>query len=485
MGLAKKTISGIIWHFSQLLVRRSINLVVTLILARILVPEDFGLVAMMTVFLAIGSSLMNSGFKQALIRMQYATNLDFNTAFYSNLILGMLAYGVLFATAPLIAKFYNESKLIDLVRVAAIGVIINSFLVVQEAKIHRSLNFKAEMQAIFPAGILSGLLAIILAYEGLGVWVLVVQMLVFALINTTILWLKQGWRPSLIFNRQSFSEMYGFGYKLFITGVLDAVFKNIYVIVIAKLFNASVAGFYFFAEKVKDMVINQLISSIQTVTYSTLANMHDNDEKLKNGYRKIISITTFFIFPAMAIMAALAVPIFECMMPENWLFAAPYLQILCLAGLLDPVIHINSNLIKVKGRSDLYLYVEILKKTLVVVVLVVSVNYGIYAILIGQIVCSILTLILSIYCSSRLISYSVNEQVSDFLGNFVLSILVGGGAFVGSHYLYFEPLIELLMFGFISTGLYCFFAYLLKFNALVLVMEMVRNKSVNTSVLTS
>jgi O-antigen/teichoic acid export membrane protein len=472
MSLSQKTVSAILWHFSQLLIRRGINIVVMLWLARILLPEDFGIMAMMTVFLAIGTTLMNSGFKQALIRRKGATQIDFDTVFFSNLILGILAYGILFLVSPLIADFYHEPRLIDLIRIAALDILINSFQVVQTAQLNRELNFRAELQTIVPAGVLSGIAAVALAYADYGVWVLVIQTLLFSLINTVLLWFKQGWRPSLSFSRNAFVKMYDFGYKLFLSGLLNVIFKNIYIIIISKFFEASIAGYYFFAEKIKDMVINQLISSIQTVTYSTLANVHDENERLKAGYRKIITIATFFLFPAMTLLAALTVPIFKLMMPEKWMPAALYLQLLCLAGLLDPVIYINSNLLKVKGRSDYILRLEILKKVLVVVVFSLSFNFGINGILIGQIISSILIFVPSSYISSKLINYSIAEQIGDFFENFLLAFIVGLIVYACVSYFAYEPL-TLMLLGLLSPLLFLAFAYIFKLPALRLTREMV------------
>lgn len=474
MSLAQKTLSGTIWYFAQQLVRRGINFIVTLLLARFLVPADFGLVAMMTVFLALGSSIMDSGFKQALIRSKEATQIDFNTAFYANLILGFVSYGLLFVTAPWIANFYAEPKLIELIRVAALGVLINSFLVVQSAQMHQQLNFKVEMQTAVPAAIISSVVAVVLASLGFGVWALVIQMLVFSLCNTVFFWFKQGWRPSLSFSSNSLRKMYGFGCKLFLSGILDTVFKNIYVVVIAKLFSASIAGYYFFAEKIKDMVINQLVSSIQTVTYPALVNFHDDDQRLKSGYRKVISVTTFFLFPVMVILAALSNPVFELLLPQQWMPAVPYLQLLCVAGLLNPVTTINSNILKVKGRSDLYLYVEILKKILIVIVFCLSVKFGIIGILTGQIIGSILIYFPSSYFSARLIGYSSGEQISDFFANFCLSCIVGILTYFGISFVDWPALVELFVFGGLSVSLYLFFARFLRLRAFMLLTELAR-----------
>lgn len=472
MNLAKRTFSGVLWHFAQQLVRRGINFVVTLLLAHYLLPTDFGIVAMMTVFLALGASLVDSGFKQALIRMQSASQLDFNTAFYANLFLGLMAYIVLFILAPWIADFYAEPRLIKLIRVAGLNLPINAFLVVQSANMHRDLNFKIEMQTAIPAGVISSSVAVGLAMAGFGVWALVAQMLLFSFCNTVFLWLKQGWRPSLSFGYDALRNMYGFGCKLFLAGVLDIVFKNIYIIVIAKLFTSSITGYYFFAEKVKDMVVNQLVSSIQTVTYPALVNVHEDDVRLKAGYRKIISVTTFILFPVMAFLTALAQPVFESLLPKQWLPAVFYLQILCIAGLITPINAINQNLLKVKGRSDLYLVLEIFKKIIILIVFGISIRYEMTGILIGQIISSIVIFLLNSYFSARLIDYPAWQQVLDFLGSLFLSFFVAGISYIGVCYADWSPLVELLVFGSFSIVFYLFMAYFSKIYAFSLVIEM-------------
>jgi O-antigen/teichoic acid export membrane protein len=293
-------------------------MIITLLLARFLTPKDYGLVAMMSVFLAVASSLMDSGFKQALIRARDARQVDLNTAFYANLALGVVAYSLLFVASPYIAVFYEEPRLVAMVRVAAIGILINSFQVVQSAILSRDLNFKLQLQATLPAGLCSGAAAVYMAYSGGGAWALVVQMLLASLVATIVLWLKQGWRPTLGGSSHSLRQLYGFGYKLFLSSVLDKKFANMYVIVIAKLFSVSVAGFYFLADRIKEIILAQLVNSIQTVTYPALASVQHDDLRLKSAYRRVISVSVFLLFPAMIFTAALAAPIFQVLLPSRW-----------------------------------------------------------------------------------------------------------------------------------------------------------------------
>jgi O-antigen/teichoic acid export membrane protein len=476
MSLANKTTTGIIWNFAEQLSKRGIGIVVTLLLARFLVPADFGLVAMMAVFIAVAGDLMDSGFKQALIRKQGASQVDFSTAFYTNLALGCLAYLLLFSAAPFIADFYEEARLIDLIRVAGIAILINSFQVVQSAILNRALNFKAQLKATVPASIISGITAVVLAYIGWGVWALIAQMLIAAFLVTAFLWSMKLWRPTLTFSRQSLNDIFGFGSKLFLSGLLDTLFRNIYVVVIAKLFSTIVAGHYFFAEKIKELIINQLVSSISTVTYPALATMQHDNVILKAGYRKVIQITTFLLFPAMVLMAALAEPLFQVLLPDQWLPAVPYLQLMCIAGLLYPLHAINLDILKVKGRSDIFLYLEIIKKVNIVLILFVSVQYGVIGILIGQIISSVLAYLPNSYFSNKLIGYSVREQIGDFLPGMVLSGAIAGVVYVAVSVSTLPALAELIMFGITAATLYLICAYALKLQALTLTLQIVKER---------
>ena len=461
MSLTEKTIFGVIWNFAEQVGRQGIGLVITLLLARFLAPADFGLVAMMAVFLAIGTSLMDSGFKQALIRKKNVDQVDCNTAFFANLSLGLISYVLLFLAAPLIAQFYNEPRLLWLVRVAGIAILINAFQVVQSALLTRNLNFKAQLQASIPAVIISGLVAVFLASMEYGVWALIVQMLMAAFLNTALLWKFQGWRPSSMVSIEALGAMYGFGYKLFLSGLLDITFKNIYVVIIARIFTAPIAGYYFFASKIIEIALSQLVGSIQNVTYPALATIQQDNLRLKAGYRKVIQAMTFLVFPVMALLAALAGPLFSVLLPDNWQPAVSYLQLMCIAGMLYPLHAINLNVIKVKGRSDLFLYLEIFKKMMEVIVIFISYRFGVIGILIGQIAFSFLAYIPNSYFSSKLIGYSIKEQMEDFMPGFVLSGSIGLITYNIELTLQWPALTQLLVLGIFSGISYLTCAHIL------------------------
>lgn len=472
MSLAKRTVTGIFWNFSEQIGRRGVNVLVTLLLARFLVPEDFGLVAIISVIVAIASGLMESGFKQALIRMKDAALVDYNTAFFANLGLGMLSYGIIFSLAPMVARYFEEPALADLIRVGGITILINAFRVVQSAILSKELNFKALLMASLPASMVSGVVAVLLAYGGMGVWALIVQMVLYALLATMFTWNIGSWRPTLAVSRHSFHQMFSFGSRLFAASTLDTVFRNLYVIVIAKIFDTTIVGYYFFADKIRELIINQLVSSIRNVTYPALSTVQNDNVKLKDGFRKVLRVTTFSLFPAMAFLAALAEPLFKVFLPGNWEPAVPYLQLLCLAGILIPVHSVNLNILQVKGRSDLFLRLEIIKKAMLVVVLSVSVKFGIYGILIGQIITSIIAYIPNSYFTNRLINYSAREQLADFLPALFLSGTIGGLVYFFVVMLGWSAYAELLLFGVLAPILYLAVAYIFKMEALTLAVRL-------------
>ncbi len=476
MSLTKKTINGIIWNFAETMSKRGIGVVITLLLAYFLTPEDYGLISMMAVFIAIAGQVMESGFKQALIRKYEATQEDFNTAFYSNLVLGALAYLLLFISAPLIATFYEEPRLTILIRVLGVTILINSFQVIQSAILSRDLNFKAQLKATIPATIISGMIAVFMAFNGFGVWSLIAQMIASAFLVTVFLWSMRLWKPTLAISQNSLFEMFGFGSKLFLSGLIDTVFQNMYIVVIAKLFTTTVAGHYFFAKKMKEMIANQLVNSIQTVTFPALATLQQDDVTLKSGYRKIILVTTFLVFPSMAFMAALAEPLFVVLLNDQWLPAVPYLQLMCIASIMYPLHSINLNILKVKGRSDLFLYLEIIKKVFAVAILAVSLQYGVIGILLGQIIASVISYIPNSYFSGKLINYPAKEQIIDIFPSLLLSGIIAVIVYFGLEISTLPALAELLFFGFLAGIIYVGISYSLRMQAVNLLEQIIRNK---------
>lgn len=474
MNLSSKTAIGFFWNFAEQLSKRGIGIVVTLLLARFLTPDDYGLMAIIGVFLAIAYNFMDLGFNQAIIRKHNATEDDFSTAFYANLAMGFCSYIMLFISAPLIAAFYEEPRLIILIRVIGIAILINPFQSIQTSILSRNLNFKAQLKAAVPAAFISGIIAVIMAYMGFGVWALISQTILSTLIITIFLWFISAWKPTLVFNQKSLSEMLGFSLKLFLSDLLDTIFRNIYLVVIAKLFTAAIAGRYFFATKITELIFNQLVNSIQKVTYPVLAILQEDDVRLKAGYKKVIQVTTFALFPILAIVASLAQPMFIVFLSDQWLPAVPYLQLMCIAGMVYPLQSINLNILKVKGRSDLFLYLQTLNKLIIVIILSMSLQFGIMGILTGQIISSLLSYLPISYYSGKIIDYPVKEQIFDFLPGLILSITNASLIYFLIGISTYPPLIELILFGTLAGGIYIVTSYVFKLEALKITEKLMR-----------
>ncbi|TKD62739.1 lipopolysaccharide biosynthesis protein [Cobetia marina] len=469
MSLTKKTTVGILWNFVDQLLRRGMASIVTLLLARLLLPEDFGLMAMVLVFLTIASAMMDSGFQQAILRLPALGPRDASTAFFSNIGFGVVAYVLLYLSAPLIADFYAEPRLVVLVRIGGLVVLINAFEVIQGAMLNRALDFRTRMKAGIPGSVISGSVAVLLGWLGFGVWALAGQMLTAAFVTTALLWWWGSWRPRLTFDMDAFKAMFSFGYKMFLSRMLDVVFVNLYVLVIAKLFSASVAGLFFFADRLKELVINQLVTAIQNVTFPALASIQHDPVRLKDAYRRILQLMVYLLFPGVLLMAALARPLFEALFPDRWLDAVPYLQLMCIAAVMHPLSALNLNVLQVKGRSDLFLGLEVIKKLLICVVLVFTWQHGVIAILIGQIVVAVLSYIPNAWFSRTLIDYSIREQCADFLPSLMLSSAIALCCWLAVEHLAaspdWSPWAALLGLGCLSGASYLLLSCLLRFPA--------------------
>lgn len=478
MSLVAKSKVGVLWNSIELLAQRGVAVITTLVLAYFLAPEDFGLLAMIAIFLAIGTSLMESGFRQALIRQLNVESVDFDTAFYSNLVLGILSYLILYFCAPFIADFYEEQRLTLIIRVASISILIQSLQVIQVARLCRKLDFKTQLKASLPSNLISGSVAIGLAiWLDAGVWSLVYQILIASLLQTALLYFYVPWLPKWRFSFQSLKTMYGFGYKLFLASLLDTIFKNIYVSVIAKLFTASIAGYYFFANKIKELVVTQIVRAIQTVTFPAMALIQQDTSRLKLAYKRIIRLSTYILFPILMYLAVLADLLFEIFLPAAWSPAVPYLQIMCISGLMYPLHSINLNILKVKGRSDLFLFIEVIKKALIVIGLLISWRYGVYGILIGQVMVSFISYIPNSYFSSRLIGYSVVEQIKDIMPNLSLTVIVSAIGIFSLHILNVNILLEFIIVSMILVSSYLLLSVLFKLTAFHDALTVLKTKS--------
>lgn len=414
-SLKRKTLKGTIWSSLERFSVQGIQFFVMIVMARILTPEDYGLVGMLAIFIAISQSLIDSGFSQALIRKQDRSEVDNSTVFYFNIAVGTVLYIILFISSPVIADFYDEPVLIPLMRVISLSVLINSFVVVQRALLTVKIDFKTQAKATFSGAVVSGIVGITMAYTGFGVWAIVAQQIINLLTVAILLWVLSHWRPRLVYSWSSFRELFSFGSKLAISGIIDTIYRNIYLIIIGKVFKASDLGYYTRAHQFAEFPSSNVTGIVQRVTFPVLCTIQNDDDRLRNVYRRFLRVSAFVVFPLMMGLAGVARPFVTLVLNEQWAFAGILLQIICFAMMWYPVHAINLNLLQVKGRSDLFLKLEIYKKLIGIAIIALTVPFGLEAMCYGAILSSILSLVVNTYYTGKLINVGFFMQMRDLL----------------------------------------------------------------------
>lgn len=425
MSLKQKTVSGLLWSFVDTMAGQGITFVVGIILARLLSPREFGLIGMITVFIAISESFINSGFSSALIRKKDCTDTDFSTVFFFNLAAGILFFVLLFFSAPAISNFFNEPELIAILQVLGIVLIIDSLTLIQRTILTKRIDFKLQARISVIASIGSGVVAITMAFYGFGVWALVAQRIVKQGLNSLFLWLWNRWKPLLVFSKKSFKELFGFGSKLLLSGLIDTIYRNVYYLIIGKFFSAQELGFYTKANEFKNLPSQNLNSIISRVTYPVLSTLQDDIPRLRNNYQKLIRSVMFITFILMLGMAAVAEPMIHTLIGAKWEPAIIYLQMLCFVGMMYPLHALNLNMLQVQGRSDLFLKLEVIKKIIAIPTIVIGVFFGIKIMILGLIVNTFITYYINSYWSGKKIGYSFTQQVKDILPSFFLALTMG------------------------------------------------------------
>ena len=472
-SLGRKTVRGVIWSGVERFSTQFVHFLVTIILARMLTPDDFGLIGMLLVFIAVSQSLIDSGFSLALIRKQNRNDLDNSTVFYFNVVTSLFVYLLLYAIAPWVASFFNEPQLTVLMRVLCVIVIINSFSVIQRALYTATVNFKTQAKATTIAAILSGVVGIACAYKGAGVWALVIQYLANSFLNTVLLWYYSSWRPLLVFSWKSFKELYLFGFNLMVVGVLETIYQNSYQIFIGKFFSTASLGHFTQAKTIANFPSNNLSSVIGRVTYPIMSTIQDDNERLSEVYRRLARIIAFGVFPLMCGLAALSVPTIHALIGSKWHFAAILMVPLSFSFMFYPIHAINMNVLQVKGKSKLYLKSEMIKKIISIAFLVGTIPFGIVVMCYGRIVSSILTLLVNMFYTSRQVEISLYSLIKDLLP--ILSLSLGMFGIVMLATSGFENIYAQLCVG-ILVGVLFYFggAYLMKIKELEYVYNLTK-----------
>lgn len=424
-NLKEKTINGVVWSAIDRFSSQGIQFIFNILIARVLLPDDYGVVAMLSIFMAVAQAFIDSGFGNALIRKPDKREEDFDTVFYFNLGVSIFFCVLLWLTAPLIARFYGIPLLTKVTRVISLTLVINALGAVQLTRLAIALNFRKKAIISIITITVIGIVGLWMALKGFGVWALVTQGIVGSSVKTILLWLTSNWHPRLRFSKRSFKEMFSFGSKLLATGLIDTVWGNLYNIVIGKCFSPAALGTYNRAESFATFPSSNIYGLVQGVLYPSLCKIQDDTERLRNGYRQFVKLTSFVVFPMMFGLAAVADPFIRVILTDTWRDSIPLLQLLCLSLVLYPLSAINITFPNILGHSELYLRNVIINKLIDVVVLVITVPMGLTAMCVGKIISSSVNLVINTIYTKRLLGYGFATQLKD------LSIIIISSAVMG------------------------------------------------------
>jgi len=484
LSLGQRTFSGFIWTFTSRLGTRLSIFVVSIVLARLLTPADFGLIALLAVFFSISASLVDSGFTLALIREKTISQVDKTTVFYINIFISIFLYIILWFAAPYIASFFDQPQLIWLTRIMGLDIIFKAISIVQRAVFMQGLRFKLLSLIDISVSILTGLIAIFMAYKGMGVWALAIKYFLSSLFVSIIFFIINPWLPSGFINKNSFDRLFGFGSKLLATGMINMFFNNIYNLVIGKMFSATILGFYDRAMNFYNQSISTVLISVQQVTYPILSKVQDDPKRLKLAHQKLININAFINFPIATLLFFTAEPIIVVLLGEKWLETIPFLQLLSLTGLIAHLGSINNNLFKVIGRSDLFLKISVISKIITVLAIVIGIQFGIWGLVIGSIISQYFTAFIVMYIITKHIEYSFLEQIKDFLRSILLLIPMITISLLLFYTDFSSDLLKMLIMGSVGILVYILTAHLsksLEFTQIIELLKPLVSKNKNHS----
>lgn len=423
-SLKTTSFKGLTWSFIDTLFGSGITFVIGVILARILTPEVFGLIGMVTVLFAIATTIIDSGFSIGLIRKVSCTQQDYSTVFYFNIIIGIVVYALLFFTAPLIALFFKEAQLINIVRVLGLVVIIDAFSIVQRVILTRNVNFKSQTIISMASAVVSGGIGIGMAVSGYGVWSIIIQVLAKQLTNGILLWVFAYWRPALYFSTAIFKELFGFGSKLLVSGLINTIQNNIYYIVIGKYFSTAGLGYYTRAESFNAIVTNNLTGTLERVFFPVLSSMQTDEARLKITFKKMIRTSFFITFFALITLAVIAKPFILILIGAKWYQSILLLQLLCISSIFLPLNAVNLNILKIKGQSGIILHLQVIKSILLAATILCGIFWGIKCMLIARIFITFLSYLLNSFYAGKLIGYNMLEQLADVTPYFWAEFLI-------------------------------------------------------------
>ena len=421
-SLKDKTIKGTAWSAADAFLGQGVTFLIGIVLARMLSPDEYGLIGICLIFNTVLNGIVDSGFSNALIRKKDVTDADYNTMFITNLCISIVLYCLLFASSPMVAQFFGRYELTALVRVTGLVLLFNALSITQVTILIKRIDFKTKTKASLISAILSGIVGIAMAYTGFGVWALVGQMLSKQLLYTLCLWVLNKWWPSLKFSVTSFSYMWGFGWKLLVSGLLNNIWNQLYQVVVGKFYSPATLGQYTRGEQYASIFSSNISSIVQRVSYPVLSEIQDDKQRMVEGYRKVIKMTMFITAICMISLGAVAEPLIYCLIGPQWHEAATYLPLICISMAFYPLHAINLNMLQVLGRSDIFLYLEIIKKVIGIVPIMIGIFVDIYWMLVASILIGFVSLYLNSWYTGKALSYTFWKQLRDIAPSFGIAI---------------------------------------------------------------
>ena len=445
-----KVISSLIWKFLERGGVQGVQFVLSIILARLVSPEDYGVIAILLVFIQIATVFIQSGFNTALIQKKEADDIDFSSIFYLSFFVAAILYVILFFGAPLAASFYKIEELTDLLRIISLTLFFGAVNSIQNAYVSKTMQFRRFFFSSMGAVIGSGIVGIVMAYKGFGVWALVAQQLVRDFLICIILWFTVKWRPKLRFSFTRVKSLFSFGWKILVSGLLDTIFRNIYNLIVGKIYNEETLGYFNRGQQFPQVIATNLDGSIQSVMLPTLSSHNDDVTEVKRITRRSISMSAFILMPCMFGLAAIAKPLVQVLLTDKWLPCVPFLQLACISYAIYPIHTANLTGINALGRSDVFLKLEIIKKVITILNILITIPLGILAMAIGQVISGFISSFINAYPNKRLMNYSYLEQIKDLIPSFLCSIVMA----VCVWSLHFIPMASgLLLLAQIVTGI--------------------------------
>lgn len=421
MSLKEKAVKGFSWSVFEGVFSQGVILIVGIILARLLTPKEFGIIGIMSVFIAVSGAIVEGGFASALIQKIDANKKDFNTVFYTNLIAGIFFYFLLVFYSKNIALYFEEPILEKIFQYSGVVLVIGAFSIIQKTILVKKLDFKTIALISITASIVSGIISILMAFYDYGIWSLVALTILRPLISSILLWIYSSWYPTLQFSKKSFKELFNFGYKLLITTLINNIYRNIYYVLIGKIFNPVSLGYYTRADQFRTPFSSNISIGVRRISFPLLSSLQDKPEQLKSSFRKFIKFSVFLNFTIMMVIAAIAKPLVLILIGEKWTTSIIYLQLLCISGMFYPLQILNLNLLIVKGHSDLNLKLEIVKKVILIPIIYFSALHSIIMMIYGLILFSIIEFFINSYYTNKLIRYTVWQQLKDIFPFLIIS----------------------------------------------------------------